>query len=87
VAARIALSVGLYRPVSHAAQARCPVLVQICEHDSVAPVPAAEEAVRRLGALGEVKRYPIGHFDPYFGADFERSVSDQVDFLRRHLKP
>ena len=87
VAARIALSVGLYRPVSHAARARCPVLVQICEHDSVAPVLAAEEAVRRLGALGEVKRYPIGHFDPYFGADFERSVSDQVDFLRRHLKP
>jgi dienelactone hydrolase len=87
VAARIALFVGLYRPVSHAAQARCPVLVQICEHDSVAPVSAAEEAVRRLGALGEVKRYPIGHFEPYFGADFERSVSDQVEFLRRHLKP
>jgi fermentation-respiration switch protein FrsA (DUF1100 family) len=87
VAARIALFVGLYRPVSHAAQARCPVLVQICEHDSVAPVSAAEEAVRRLGALGEVKRYSIGHFEPYFGVHFDRSVSDQVEFLRRHLKP
>ncbi len=87
VAARIALFVGLYRPVSYAAQARCPVLVQICEHDSVAPVSASEEVVKRLGALGEVKRYPIGHFDPYFGLDFERSVSDQAEFLRRHLKP
>ena len=85
VAARIALFAGLYRPVNHAAQARCPVLVQICENDSVAPVAAAEEAVRRLGANGEVRRYPIGHFEPYFGAAFERSVADQLDFLRRHL--
>jgi dienelactone hydrolase len=87
VAARIALSVGLYRPVSHAAHAQCPVLVQICEQDSVAPAASAEEAVRRLGSHGEVRRYPIGHFEPYFGAHFERSVSDQVEFLRRHLRP
>jgi len=87
VAARIGLTFGLYRPLRHAARARCPVLVQICEHDSVAPVAAAEEAVRRLGRLAEVRRYPIGHFAPYFGADFERSVGDQLDFLRRHLRP
>lgn len=87
VAARIALFAGLYRPVNYAAQAQCPVLVQICEQDSVAPVAAAEEAVRRLGARGEVRRYPIGHFEPYFGAPFERSVSDQLEFLARHLKP
>lgn len=85
VAARIALFAGLYRPVNHAAQARCPVLVQICEQDTVAPPSAAEEAVRRLGAKGEVKRYPIRHFEPYLGAPFERSVSDQLEFLQRHL--
>jgi fermentation-respiration switch protein FrsA (DUF1100 family) len=87
VAARIALFAGLYRPVNYAAKARCPVLVQICEQDSVAPAAAAEEAVRRLGARGEVRRYPIGHFEPYFGAPFERSVTDQLEFLVRHLKP
>ncbi|NJD30903.1 MAG: alpha/beta hydrolase [Gammaproteobacteria bacterium] len=86
VAARIALFAGLYRPVNFAVQARCPVLVQICEHDSVAPASAAEEVVRRLGSKGEVRRYPIGHFEPYFGAPFERSVSDQLEFLRRHLR-
>lgn len=86
VAARIALTAGLYRPVQHASAARCPVLVQICEHDSVAPAAAAEEALRRLGTRGEARRYPIGHFAPYFGADFERSVADQLDFLRRHLR-
>jgi cephalosporin-C deacetylase-like acetyl esterase len=85
VAARIALFAGFYRPVNHAAEARCPVLVQICEQDSVAPPSAAEEAARRLGTNGEVKRYPIRHFEPYLGAPFERSVTDQLEFLRRHL--
>jgi dienelactone hydrolase len=85
IAARIALTVGLYRPVRYADRVRCPVLVQICEQDSVAPAAAAEAVVRRLGVRGEVQRYPIGHFEPYTGAWFERSVGDQVDFLRRHL--
>ena len=86
IAARIALFAGLYRPVRHAARAACPVLVQICTLDSVAPAAAAEEAVRRLGTNGEVRRYPIGHFEPYFGASFDRSVADQVEFLGRHLR-
>lgn len=86
VAARIALMAGLYRPVRLAGKARCPVLVQICERDSVAPPASAEATVRRLGERGEVRRYPIGHFEPYFGADFERSVGDQLEFLRRHLR-
>ena len=85
VAARIALAVGLYRPVSYAGGVRCPVLVQICEHDSVAPARAAERVVARLGPYAEVRRYPIGHFEPYFGAHFGRSVADQVEFLTRHL--
>jgi pimeloyl-ACP methyl ester carboxylesterase len=86
VAARVALGVAFYRPVQEAAQARCPVLVQICMKDSVAPIAASEEVVRRLGARGEVCRYDIGHFEPYFGAPFERSVADQVEFLQRHLQ-
>lgn len=87
VAARIGLTVGLYRPVRHAGKVRCPVLVQVCERDSVAPVESAERAIQRLGKYAEAKRYPIGHFEPYFGAHFERSVSDQLEFLRRHLRP
>jgi acetyl esterase/lipase len=86
IAARIALFAGLYRPLRHAAQAKCPVLVQICTLDSVAPAASAEEAVRRLGARGEVRRYAIGHFEPYFGANFDRSVADQTAFLERHLQ-
>jgi pimeloyl-ACP methyl ester carboxylesterase len=85
VAARVALTVGLYRPVSHAARVRCPVLVQVCEHDSVAPAEAAERVIAKLGPFAEARRYPIGHFEPYFGAPFERSVFDQLAFLQRHL--
>ena len=87
VAARIALTIGLYRPVRYADRVRCPVLVQVCEHDSVAPVESAERVLARLGPDGEARRYEIGHFEPYFGAHFERSVGDQVEFLCRHLRP
>jgi pimeloyl-ACP methyl ester carboxylesterase len=87
VAARIALSVGFYRPVSDAHRVRCPVLVQVCERDSVAPAAAAERAIAGLGALAEVRRYPIGHFEPYFGEHFEHSVTDQLEFLRARLAP
>lgn len=86
VAARIGLTAGFYRPVRHAGRVRCPVLVQICERDNVAPVESTERAVRGLGPHAEVQRYPIGHFEPYFGEHFERSVSDQLEFLRRHLR-
>lgn len=85
VAARIALAAGLYRPLRHARRVPCPVLVQVCERDSVAPAAAAERAIALLGPRAEARRYPIGHFDPYFGADFERSVADQLEFLQRHL--
>jgi dienelactone hydrolase len=85
VTARTALLVPLFRPVTDAPRVKCPALLQICEKDSVAPVSAVEQAARRI-AKAEVVRYPIGHFDVYFGADFERSVTDQLDFLRRHLQ-
>ncbi len=85
VSARVALSFGLYRPVRHAGHVRCPVLVQVCEQDSVAPIEAADAALRRLGGHGEARRYPIGHFEPYRGEHFERSAGDQVGFLLKHL--
>lgn len=86
VAARIGLTAGLYRPVRYASKVRCPVLVQVCERDSVAPVASTEQVIRLLGSHAEAERYPIGHFEPYFGAHFERSVSDQLAFLQRHLQ-
>ena len=84
LSARLALSTAGYRPVQLASQVSCPVLFQICETDTVAPPAAVEASARQLGARAEIKRYPIGHFDIYFGDHFERSVRDQLDFLCRH---
>ena len=86
VAARVVLAVPLFRPIRHARRVTCPALLQLCEHDTVAPVRAAEKAAARMPA-SEVVRYPVGHFDVYTGDAFERSVSDQVAFLTRHLEP
>lgn len=85
VCARITIRGDKYRPVTKAKRVRCPVLLLICENDELAPVSAAEETAEKLGDLAEVRRYPIGHFDIYIGANFERSVGDQLEFLSRHL--
>jgi fermentation-respiration switch protein FrsA (DUF1100 family) len=86
VAARIALTAGMYRPGRQADRLPCPILIQIAALDSVAPVAAARKAAERAGADAEVRTYPIGHFDIYLGAPFEQAISDQVSFLARHLK-
>jgi fermentation-respiration switch protein FrsA (DUF1100 family) len=84
VAARIALQVVGYRPGRSAARLRCPALFCICDKDSVAP---AERTARLVAAAarGEIKHYPVGHFEIYMGEAFEQAVSDQTEFLTRHL--
>jgi fermentation-respiration switch protein FrsA (DUF1100 family) len=84
VAARIALTTGTYRPGLQADRLPCPMLVQIADRDSVAPPKAAQDAAWRATGRGEVRTYPIGHFDIYTGEPFERAVADQLHFLRRH---
>ena len=83
--ARIAIRGDKYRPVKHAGNVSCPVLLQICDHDSITPKSAAEETEKKLRNFAEVKNYPIGHFDIYFGDNFEKSVSDQLEFFKKHL--
>lgn len=84
VSARFLNRVGLYRPGRSARKVTSPILFCICDADAVAP---AETAVRyaRTAPRGEIKRYPIGHFDIYVGEPFERAVADQTEFLVRHL--
>jgi uncharacterized protein len=85
VAARIALQAGAYRPGLQADRLPCPILVQIADRDSVAPVKAAQDAAWRATGRAEVRTYPIGHFDIYTGAPFEQAIADQLHFLRRHV--
>jgi dienelactone hydrolase len=84
VGARIGLRIGLYRPGRHAELIACPLLVCVCDHDSLVDVEASDK-VARDAPQGEVAHYPIGHFDIYTGEWFERAVSRQAEFLARHL--
>jgi fermentation-respiration switch protein FrsA (DUF1100 family) len=86
VAARIFLSTPRYSPGRQAKRVRCPLLVQVGEHDAVTPSAPAVRAARRA-PQGELITYPIGHFDIYVGEPFERAVADQIAFLERHLRP
>jgi pimeloyl-ACP methyl ester carboxylesterase len=84
VAARFLLQAGRYRPGRSVKSLTAPILFCICDHDAVAPADAALRYAK-TAPRGEVKRYPIGHFDIYLGQPFEEAVADQTDFLVRHL--
>lgn len=83
VCARSALGVALNRPVRLATQVRCPVLVQVGEHDTVVAPGPPEAMARRVGA--ELRRYDADHFDVYDGPVQSQALDDQLQFLRRHL--
>jgi len=83
VCARVILRSHGYKPDKQIQNVHCPVLIQTCDHDSLAPI--SPETEKELRKYAEVKRYPIGHFDIYIGDDFERAVSDQLDFFKRNL--
>jgi pimeloyl-ACP methyl ester carboxylesterase len=83
VCARVMLRGHRFRPPELLKKVRCPVLIQICEHDTLAPIKP--ETVKKLQKHAEVKCYPIGHFDIYVGEHFEKAVLDQLDFFKKHL--
>lgn len=84
VAARVAFDILRYRPGRRAAHVSCPILVAVCDQDTVAPARTTTRHVSKA-PRGEVVHYPIGHFDIYTGDDFERAVADQISFLHRHV--
>lgn len=86
VAARIVLRVPLYRPGRQASKLACPALFCVCDQDSVAPARATLKLVADA-PRGEIRRYPVGHFEIYLGDAWEQAVTDQSDFLVRHLRP
>lgn len=86
VTARIGLRVPLYRPGTKAKHVQCPALWCITDQDTLCPADNTAKWAAQA-PRGEVKRYPIGHFDIYVGDSFERAVTDQIEFLRRHLLP
>jgi dienelactone hydrolase len=84
VAARVAFDVLRSRPGARAADVACPLHVTVCDRDSVAPARAATRLLAKA-PNAEVVHRPVGHFGIYTGPEFEAVVSDQLEFLRRHV--
>jgi pimeloyl-ACP methyl ester carboxylesterase len=84
VAARLGLRIGLYRPGRRAAKNTAPLLVCLCEQDSLVNLRATEK-VAEAAPRGELARFPIGHFDIYTGDWFEQAVARQTEFFLDHL--
>ena len=84
VTAGVGLMIAAAFPGRSARRVNSPILFCICDTDSVAPAKATARHAR-TAPRGELKHYPVGHFDIYVGDAFERAVTDQLDFLRRHV--
>ncbi|WP_082934858.1 alpha/beta hydrolase [Mycolicibacterium mucogenicum] len=84
VAARFALQIARHFPGRRARNVTCPIFFAICEQDAVAP-PGPTRKYAAQAPRGEIKLYDTGHFDIYVGEEFERNVTDQLDFLSRHV--
>jgi dienelactone hydrolase len=87
VAARSLLGVGAHRPVRKAARIRCPILLVVAEHDTIAPVgPALRLAERAPRAELFLSRG--GHYGVYQGGeDHDRVLDVEAEFLHRQAAP
>lgn len=84
MAARSLFSLIRYRPGALAGRLVMPLLVCVADADTAASVPLAVRAAQQA-PCGELRRYPGGHFAAYLGEVFEHMVTDEIDFLHRHL--
>jgi pimeloyl-ACP methyl ester carboxylesterase len=82
VSAIFGLKIIFWRPGKKLASLRTPMLVCVCDADSVAP---AKQTLRyaRAASKCEVKTYPFGHFDIYTDEPFDLMTADQLAFLKR----
>ncbi|MET0283287.1 MAG: alpha/beta fold hydrolase [Polyangiales bacterium] len=82
VSASFGLEILFWRPGKNLKHVRAPILVCVCENDSVAPAKSTVAHARRA-PRAELKLYPYNHFVIYRGEPFERVFADQLAFLQR----
>lgn len=73
--ARITLRLASYRPGRRAKEIRCPILFCIGDRDVTTPPEPALKA-GAAAPRGEIRRYPVAHFEGYLGEWFERFSAD-----------
>ena len=74
----------MHRPVRRGPRARCPLLMVVAEHDTMAPTrPALRVAAQT--PRGELYRSRGGHYDVYAaGLDHDNLLQVELEFLRKH---
>jgi dienelactone hydrolase len=82
VSGMFGLQITSWRPGKRLSKLEAPMLVCVCEGDSVAP---AKRTLRyaRAAPRCEVKVYPYDHFDIYTGEPYAIVSKDQLEFLAR----
>jgi uncharacterized protein len=84
VAPRVLLEMMFHQPSNYAPQVSCPLLVTMAENDREAPPdlirPLADKAPR-----GEIRSYPIRHFEIYKPEIRRAIIADQIRFLQARV--
>jgi dienelactone hydrolase len=81
VCARIMLGFDEPNLFKSAEKVNCPVLFHLCEGDNLTLPNAHKKIEKILGEKVTFIKYPVGHFDIYFGEYFEKSIAEQISFI------
>lgn len=73
-------------PIKTAKDVKCPVLIIVCEKDTLVSKDSYKRVAEILGNKVRVVKYPIGHFDLYKGEYFEKAITTQLDFIKKVIK-
>ncbi len=84
IAARLMLTLPLYRPITYARRVRAPLLMVVCERDEICPAALARK-VSALAPKGRAASFDASHFEIYFGELFEAATEEMIRFLDDHL--
>lgn len=80
----IVFTLGLYRPISKAAEVACPTLIIGAETDSLFPPTGPKKMADKMKNAKYISM-PMNHFEPYVGEPFEKLVRVMGDFLKSNL--
>ena len=84
VAARIFLTVGVYRPIARTHRVRCPLLLVAAQRDKLTPLAP----IKRLASKAPLATLHIvgaDHFDVYAGTLFQELSELEAGFLAENL--
>jgi dienelactone hydrolase len=82
VCARIMLAFDEPNLFKSAEEVSCPVLFHLCEGDNLTLPDSHKKIEKILGEKVKFIKYPIGHFDVYYGDYFEKSIVEQISFIK-----